>query len=98
MNSERLSKIILGPIVAEKSTRVAEENNQVVLKVLPNANKAEIKKAVEVLFETQVKSVTTSNMKGKVKRTGQTLGKRSDWKKAYVTLVEGADINFMGAE
>lgn len=98
MNSERLSKIILGPVVAEKSTRVAEENNQVVLKVLPNANKTEIKKAVEILFEAQVKSVTTSNMKGKVKRTGRLMGKRKDWKKAYVTLVEGTDINFQGAE
>lgn len=98
MNSERLTKIILGPVVAEKSTRVAEQNNQIVFKVLPDANKTEIKKAVEMLFEAQVKSVTTSNMKGKVKRAGRFMGKRSDWKKAYVTLVDGTDINFLGAE
>ena len=87
MNSERLTKIILGPVVAEKATRVAENHNQVVLKVLPDANKLEIKKAVEQLFETEVESVTTTNVKGKSKRTGQIMGKRSDWKKAYVTLV-----------
>ncbi|MDG1688922.1 MAG: 50S ribosomal protein L23 [Gammaproteobacteria bacterium] len=98
MNSERLTKIILGPVVAEKATRVAENHNQVVLKVLPDANKLEIKKAVEQLFETKVESVTTTNVKGKSKRTGQIMGKRSDWKKAYVTLVEGSDINFVGAE
>jgi large subunit ribosomal protein L23 len=65
---------------------------------LPDANKLEIKKAVEQLFETKVESVTTTNVKGKSKRTGQIMGKRSDWKKAYVTLVEGSDINFVGAE
>ena len=82
MNSERLTKIILGPVVAEKATRVAENHNQVVLKVLPDANKLEIKKAVEQLFETKVESVTTTNVKGKSKRTGQIMGKRSDWKKS----------------
>ena len=98
MNSERLTKIILGPVVAEKASRVAESNNQVVLKVLPSANKTEIKHAVEQLFEVKVESVTTTNVKGKTKRTGRIMGKRSDWKKAYVTLVEGADINFLGAQ
>ena len=98
MNSERLTKVILGPVVAEKATRVAEKHNQVVLKVLSDANKSEIKKAVEMLFEAKVESVTTSNVKGKTKRTGQTMGKRSDWKKAYVTLAEGSDINFVGSE
>jgi len=96
MNSERLTKIIVGPVVAEKATRVAENNNQVVLKVLPNANKLEIKHAVETLFDVKVSAVTTTNVKGKVKRTGRTLGKRSDWKKAYVTLAEGSDLNFLG--
>ena len=98
MNSERLTKIILGPVVAEKATRVSEKHNQVVLKVLPSANKLEIKKAVEILFEAQVESVTTTNVKGKTKRTGRVMGKRNDWKKAYVTLAEGTDINFVGAE
>jgi len=96
MNSERLTKIIVGPVVAEKATRVAENNNQVVLKVLPNANKLEIKHAVETLFDVKVSAVTTTNVKGKIKRTGRVLGKRSDWKKAYVTLAEGSDLNFLG--
>jgi large subunit ribosomal protein L23 len=96
MNAERLSKIIMGPVVAEKATRVAENNNQVVLKVLPNANKTEIKFAVERLFDVKVAAVNTSSVKGKTKRTGRTFGKRSDWKKAYVTLVDGADLNFLG--
>jgi large subunit ribosomal protein L23 len=67
-----------------------------VLKVLPNANKTEIKQAVETLFDVKVASVSTANVKGKVKRTGRIMGKRSDWKKAYVTLAEGADLNFLG--
>lgn len=96
MNTERLSKIILGPVVAEKASRVAEDHNQVVLKVLPNANKAEIKKAVESLFDVKVAGVSTANVKGKVKRVGRNFGKRSDWKKAYVTLADGADLNFLG--
>jgi large subunit ribosomal protein L23 len=96
MKSERLTKVILGPVIAEKASRVAEEHNQVVLKVLPNANKSEIKQAVESLFDVKVASVSTANVKGKVKRTGRVLGKRSDWKKAYVTLADGADLNFLG--
>jgi len=96
MNVERLTKVIVGPVVAEKASRVAEQNNQVVLKVLPSANKLEIKHAVETMFDVKVASVTTANVKGKVKRTGRIMGKRSDWKKAYVTLVDGADINFLG--
>ena len=82
MNSERLTKVILGPVVAEKATRVSEKHNQVVLKVLSDANKSEIKQAVEMLFEAKVESVTTTNVKGKTKRTGQIMGKRSDWKKS----------------
>lgn len=96
MNLERITKVILGPVVAEKASRVAESNNQVVLKVLPSANKTEIKQAVEEMFDVKVESVTTMNVKGKSKRTGRIMGKRSDWKKAYVTLVEGADLNFLG--
>jgi large subunit ribosomal protein L23 len=96
MNSERLTKVIVGPVIAEKASRVAEANNQVVLKVLPDANKLEIKHAVEQLFDVKVASVTTANVKGKTKRTGRTFGKRNDWKKAYVTLADGADLNFLG--
>ncbi len=96
MNVERLTKVIVGPVITEKATRAAEANNQVVLKVLPDATKLEVKHAVETLFDVKVLSVSTANMKGKVKRTGRIMGKRSDWKKAYVTLVDGADINFLG--
>jgi large subunit ribosomal protein L23 len=96
MNSERLTKVIVGPVVAEKASRVAEENNQVVLKVLPDANKLEIKHAVEQLFDVKVAAVSTANVKGKLKRTGRYFGKRNDWKKAYVTLADGADLNFLG--
>jgi large subunit ribosomal protein L23 len=96
MNTERITKVILGPVIAEKASRVAENNNQVVLKVLPDANKNEIKQAVETLFDVKVASVSTANVKGKVKRTGRIMGKRSDWKKAYVTLADGADLNFLG--
>ncbi|MGD8672479.1 MAG: 50S ribosomal protein L23, partial [Thiogranum sp.] len=69
-----------------------------VFKVLPDASKPEIRKAVEKMFDVTVTAIQVSNVKGKVKRFGQTLGRRSDWKKAYVTLAEGSDINFMGAE
>lgn len=98
MSNERLSKIILAPIISEKSTRAAEESRQIVFKVLRDASKPEIRQAVEKMFDVQVTAVNVSNVKGKVKRFGQTFGRRSDWKKAYVTLAEGSDIDFMGAE
>jgi large subunit ribosomal protein L23 len=98
MINERLSKILLAPIVSEKSARIGDESNQIVFKVLPNASKPEIRDAVEQMFEVKVTAVKTANVKGKVKRFGQTMGRRSDWKKAYVTLAEGSDIDFMGAE
>ena len=98
MNMERMSKILVGPVVSEKSTRAADESRQIVLKVLPDATKPEIRKAVEKMFDVKVTAVQVSNVRGKVKRFGQTLGRRSDWKKAYITLAEGSDIDFMGAE
>jgi large subunit ribosomal protein L23 len=97
MNVDRLHSIILGPVVSEKSTRVAEKKNQAVFKVVKTADKHEIKAAVEQLFSVKVTGVTTSNMKGKNKRFGASFGKRSDWKKAYVTLAEGQEIDFLGA-
>ena len=96
MNFERLHQIILAPVISEKATRVAEKRNQAVFKVLPDAQKPEIKEAVEKLFNVKVTSVSTLNVKGKTKRFGQTVGKRSDWKKAYVTLAEGQEIDFVG--
>ena len=98
MNNERLSKILLAPVVSEKSTRAAESNRQMVFKVLRDASKPEVRKAVEKMFDVTVTSVQLMNVKGKVKRFGQSVGRRSDWKKAYVTLAEGSDIDFAGAE
>jgi large subunit ribosomal protein L23 len=86
--------VIRGPHVSEKSHRVAEVN-QVVLKVRTDATKKEIQQAVELLFEVKVAGVTVANVGGKVKRFGQTRGRRNDWKKAYVTLAEGSQVETM---
>ncbi|MDN4502540.1 50S ribosomal protein L23 [Alteromonadaceae bacterium BrNp21-10] len=96
INEERLLKVVLAPHISEKSTLAAETNNTVVFKVVKNANKNEIKQAVEKLFEVEVDSVRTVNVKGKTKRHGTRMGKRNDWKKAYVVLKEGQDIDFVG--
>jgi len=96
-SQERLLKVLLSPIVSEKSARIADRNRQFAFKVLPDATKPEIKAAVEMLFNVNVTGVQVANVKGKVKRFGQTVGRRSDWKKAYVTLAEGQDIDFTGA-
>ena len=98
MNNDRLSRILVAPVVSEKSTRVADQSRQMVFKVLANASKPEIRKAVEKMFEVTVSGVQVLNVKGKVKRFGRTVGHRSDWKKAYVTLAEGSDIDFTGIE
>lgn len=93
-HQERLMTVIRGPHVSEKSHRVAEKN-QVVLKVRTDATKKEIKQAVELLFEVEVSGVTVANVAGKTKRFGQTRGRRNDWKKAYVTLAEGSQVETM---
>jgi large subunit ribosomal protein L23 len=98
MNQERLMTVLLGPHVSEKGTIVAEKHNQVVFKVRRDANKAEIRAAVELMFEVKVDGVQVVNQKGKAKRFGRYMGRRSDWKKAYVRLAEGHDIDFVGAE
>jgi len=98
MSQERLMKVLLAPHVSEKTTRVADQANQVVFRVVPDATKTEIKKAVELLFEVQVSSVQVANMKGKLKRFSNSIGRRKNWKKAYVTLAEGQDIDFIGGE
>jgi len=98
INEERLLKVLLAPNISEKSTMAAEANNTVVFKVATTATKAEIKAAVEKLFEVSVEGVRTLNVKGKTKRTGARVGRRNDWKKAYVTLAEGSEIDFVGAE
>ena len=98
MNQERLMKVLLAPHVSEKSNRMAERYNQVVFKVARDATKPEIKDAVELLFKVKVKAVTVLNVKGKRKRFGMIHGRRSDWKKAYVALEAGHEIDFMAAE
>ena len=98
MNQERLFKVLLGPHITEKSAMPSGPATQVVFKVALNANKLEIKKAVEQLFEVKVDDVRVVNMKGKTRRTRTGMGQRSDWKKAYVRLAEGQDIDFSVAE
>jgi len=93
MNQERIYKIILGPVISEKSAAAGESGNQVVFKVLPSANKLEIKAAIQALFGTKVEGISVLNVKGKTKRTRYGLGKRSDWKKAYVRLAPGQEID-----
>ena len=97
MNRERIMKVLLEPRITEKSTILGDKYRQFVFKVMKDATKNEIKQAVELMFEVQVDSVQTTTIKGKHKRYRQTLGKRSDWKKAYVKLKPGFDIDFMGA-
>lgn len=98
MNQERLYKIILGPVVSEKAAALGESSNQVVFKVITDAQKPEIKAAVEQLFEVKVEDVRVMNVKGKTKRTRHGVGVRSDWKKAYVRLEQGQDIDFVFAD
>ncbi|MBV8647463.1 50S ribosomal protein L23 [Paludibacterium sp.] len=97
MNQERLMQVILAPVVSEKSTMVSEKNQQVVFRVAGDATKPEIKAAVELLFNVKVEGVSTVNVKGKVKRFGRMTGRRKDWKKAYVSLVQGQELDLTGA-
>jgi large subunit ribosomal protein L23 len=98
MSQERLYKVLLGPVISEKAAMAGDASNQVVFKVLRNAAKQEIKAAVEKLFDVKVEEVRTLVVKGKSKRTRHGLGQRSDWKKAYVRLAEGQEIDFAVAE
>ena len=96
MNQERLLKVILGPVVSEKATLAADANGQYVFRVVPDATKLEVGKAVETLFDVKVDCVQILNVKGKQKRLGQRVGKRKDWRKAYVRLQAGQNIDFGG--
>ena len=96
VNKDRLYQVVLAPIISEKSTRTADKYRQVVFRVLPDATKPEIKRAVEMAFDVEVESVQVTNVHGKVKRVGRVPGSRKDWKKAYVKLKEGHDIDFSG--
>jgi large subunit ribosomal protein L23 len=96
VNQERLMKVLLGPIISEKSAMAADRAGQYAFKVVPGATKREIGQAVEMLFEVKVEAVQVLNVKGKSKRFGARLGKRPGWRKAYVTLAPGNDIDFGG--
>ena len=91
---ERLMQVLLAPVVSEKSTFVADKHEQVIFRVAGNATKPEVKAAVELLFKVQVESVQISNVHGKEKRFGRFTGRRRNWKKAYVCLKPGQEINF----
>ena len=102
-NTERLMKVLLAPVVSEKGTFVGEKNNQYLFRVVTDATKPEIKAAVELMFSTKEKkievlSVQVSNVLGKEKRFGRFMGRRKDWKKAYVRLKAGQEINFVVGE
>jgi large subunit ribosomal protein L23 len=98
MKQERLMSILQKPLISEKSAGLADKYRQISFRVSNDATKPEIKKAVETIFNVQVNGVQTANVKGKQKRFGQMMGKRSNWKKAIVTLKEGHDIDFTGTE
>jgi large subunit ribosomal protein L23 len=98
MSTNRLYQVLLSPRVTEKTTRVGESSNQYVFRVTKDANKSEVKGAVEMLFDVNVESVRIVNVKGKSKSFRQRPGKRNDWKKAYVRVQEGQVIDFLGGE
>jgi large subunit ribosomal protein L23 len=93
-NSERLATVLLAPVISEKGTFLADKHEQVIFRVVPDATKPEVKAAVEAMFKVQVESVQIANVSGKVKRFGRFIGKRRGWKKAYVCLKPGQEINF----
>ena len=93
-NTERLLTLLLSPVISEKGTFIADKHEQVIFRVAQNATKPEVKAAVELMFKVQVESVQISNVHGKQKRFGQHMGRRRNWKKAYVCLKPGQEINF----
>lgn len=97
-DSNRLMNVVLAPVVSEKSTMLADRNRQYVFRVADDATKPEIKAAVELLFKTKVEAVTVSKVKGKEKRFGRFTGRRRSWKKAFVCLAPGQEINFGATE
>jgi len=98
MSKNRLYQVLLSPRVTEKTTRIGEDSNQYVFQVIKDANKSEVKGAVEMLFDVNVESVRIVNVKGKTKSFRMRPGKRSDWKKAYVRVQEGQVIDLLGSE
>ena len=97
-SQERLMKVLIAPQISEKATHVADKFEQVIFKVATDATKPEIKAAVEFMFKVKVDSVQVAFVKGKVKRSGRFIGRRNHWKKAYVCLAPGQEINFAASE
>lgn len=98
MNQERLLKVLLGLYTSEKSTNIADRHRQFAFKVASDATKIEVKHAIEQLFSVNVEGVRIVNVRGKTRRFAQILGQKKSWKKAYVSLREGQDINLMATE
>jgi large subunit ribosomal protein L23 len=98
LQQERLLQVLLAPQISEKATFVADKHEQVVFRVASDATKPEVKAAVEQLFDVKVKSVQIANVKGKEKRFGRMIGRRKGWKKAFVCLQPGQEINFAAGE
>ena len=96
--ADRLMTVVLAPVVSEKSTFVADKSRQYVFRVADDATKPQIKAAVELMFKTKVEGVTVLNVKGKERRFGRTIGRKRSWKKAYVRLAEGHEINFAATQ
>ena len=95
MNQQRLMQVLLAPQISEKATYVADKNEQVIFRVASDATKPEVKAAVELLFKVSVESVQIAVVKGKQKKFGRFMGSRNNWKKAYVCLKPGQEINFV---
>ena len=95
---DRLMNVVLAPVVSEKSTFVADKSRQYVFRVADGATKPQIKAAIELMFKTKVEGVTVLNVKGKERRFGRTIGRKKSWKKAYVRLAEGQEINFAATQ
>ncbi|HET9341224.1 MAG TPA: 50S ribosomal protein L23 [Casimicrobiaceae bacterium] len=93
-NQERLMTVLLAPVISEKATSIADKHDQIVFRVAQDATKPEVKAAVELMFKVQVDSVQIANVRGKEKRFGRFVGRRRNWKKAYVCLKPGQEINF----
>lgn len=95
---QRLMQVLLGPAVSEKSTMVGDKHNQYVFRVERAATKADVKAAVQLMFKVDVEGVQVLNVKGKEKRTGRFIGRRNSWKKAFVSIKAGQEINFAEGE
>ena len=96
MSINKSLQAVLAPQVTEKATMVADKYNQIAFKVKKDATKKEVKEAIELMFKVEVTAVNILNMNGKTKRSGRLMGKRNDWKKAYISLKAGQEINFTG--